>query len=71
MDRSAEIIADIIAVKWQRNLSYFIETIDANYKEYGLHQECFPVELHHAFVQYTRYLFHYFEVSPFKINMPH
>lgn len=68
-DRTIEIITDIIAIKFQKTLSYFIKEIEKNYKKYSLHEEYIPYGLRQSFVQYTRYLLHYFEVSPKKIDI--
>jgi hypothetical protein len=69
-DRTSEIIADIIALKFQRSLDYFLKTIEANYKEYDLFEDYFPSGLQQSFIQYVRYLLHYFEVSPLKLEVP-
>lgn len=68
-DRSPEIIADIIAIKFQKTLTYFIKTIETNHKKYGLFEEYIPYGLRQSFFQYTRYLLHYFEVSPSKLDI--
>lgn len=69
-DRASEIIADIIAIKFQKTLSYFLKTIETNYKKYDLFEEYIPYGLQQSFVHYTRYLLHYFEVSPTKLDIP-
>jgi len=69
-DRVSEIVADIIAIRFQKTLSYFIKTLETNYKKYGLLEEYIANGLHQSFVQYTRYLIHYFEVSPSKLDIP-
>ena len=69
-DRTSEIIADIIAIKFQKTLSYFLKTIETNYKKYDLFEEYIPYGLQQSFLQYTRYLLHYFEVSPTKLDIP-
>lgn len=68
-DRTPEIISDIIAISFQKTLSYFIKTIESNYKEYDLLEDYIPNGLQQSFVQYLRYLLHYFEVSPYKLNI--
>ncbi|HVD99977.1 MAG TPA: hypothetical protein VNB90_17340 [Cytophagaceae bacterium] len=67
-DRTPEIIADIIALGFSKTLKYFIKTIETNYKEYRLSEGYIPNGLRQAFIQYIRYLLHYFEVSPSKLN---
>lgn len=67
IDRSPEIIADIVAVKFQKTLKYFISEIQNNYKQYNLYPRYIPYGLQQSFVQYTRYLLHYFEVAPQKL----
>ena len=69
-DRTPEIIADIIALKFEKTLSYFLKTLETNYKEYDLLEDFIPYQLQQSFLQYTRYLLHYFEVSPTKIDVP-
>lgn len=68
-DRSADIISDIIAIKFQKTLSYFLKAIEINYKKYGLFEEYIPYGIQQSFVQYTRYLLHYFEVSPTSLDI--
>lgn len=68
-DRTPEIIADIIAVKFQKTLSYFINSIEKNYRNYGLFEGYIPYGVQQSFIQYIRYLLHYFEVSPSKLNI--
>ncbi len=68
IDRTPEIIADIIAVGFQKNLSYFLSEIKDNFKKYDLYEGYISFGLQQAFIQYSRYLFHYFEVSPSKLN---
>ncbi len=69
-DRTSEIIADIIAIKFQKTLSYFLKVIETNYKKYKLSEEYIQYGLQQSFVQYARYLLHYFEVSPTKLDIP-
>lgn len=68
-DRTAEIIADIIALSFQKTLSYYISDIDKNYKRYDLYDGYIPEGLQQSFVQYLRYLLHYFEVSPSTVDI--
>jgi hypothetical protein len=70
-DRSAEIISDVIAVRFQKTLSYFIKAIEKNYREYELYEDYIPYGLQQSFIQYTRYLLHYFEVAPNKLDIPY
>lgn len=67
-DRTPEIIADIIATRFQKALSYFLTDIKNNYKRFDLFEEYYPFSLQQAFIQYTRYLLNYFEVAPDKLN---
>ena len=69
-DRTPEIIADIITLKFQKALSYFLKTIETNYKKYDLFEDYIAYGLQQSFVQYARYLLHYFEVSPTKLDIP-
>lgn len=69
-DRTPEIIADIIAARFQKTLAYYLKEIERNYKSYGLFEGYIPFGLRQSFIQYTRYLLHYFEVSPTKLNIP-
>ena len=70
-DRSAEIISDVIAVRFQKTLSYFIKAIEKNYREYELYEDYIPYGLQQSFIQYTRYLLHYFEVATNKLDIPY
>lgn len=70
-DRTPEIISDIIAIKFQKTLSYFMKEIKKNYNKFGLDEEYIPYGIRQSFMQYLRFLFHYFEVSPTKINIPY
>jgi hypothetical protein len=63
-DKGPEIIADIIALSFQKTLLYFINQIEENYMQYNLYQGYITEGLQRAFGQYLRYLLHYFEVSP-------
>lgn len=63
-DRAPELIADIIATRFQKTLSYFLREIEKNYKQFELFPEYIPFGIRQAFIQYLRYLLHYFEVSP-------
>jgi len=69
-DRTPEIIADIITTRLQKTLAYYLKEIEGNYKSYGLFEGYIPFGLRQSFIQYTRYLLHYFEVSPSKLNIP-
>lgn len=69
-DRTPEIIADIIASQFQKTLAYYLKEIERNYKTYGLSEDYIPFGLQQSFIQYTKYLLHYFEVSPSKLNIP-
>lgn len=69
-DRAPEIISDIIAINFQKTLSYFLNEIEKNYRGYKLFDEYIPFGLQQSFIQYIRYLFHYFEVFPNKLDVP-
>ena len=69
-DRTPEIIADIIATRFQKTLAFYLKEIEFNYKSYGIFEGYIPYGIQQSFVQYTRYLLHYFEVSPSKLNTP-
>jgi len=69
-DRSAEIIADIIAISFQKTFYYYISDIEKNYGRYKLFEGYIKEGLEQAFVQYLRYLLHYFEVAPSEIDIP-
>lgn len=63
-DRAPEIIADVIALSFQKHLVYYVEEIEKNYKRYDLYHGYIAEGLQRAFGQYLRYLLHFFEVSP-------
>jgi len=67
-DRTNEVITDIVALRFQRILSDFVKDIEVNFKNYELYIGYIGEGLLNAFKQYLRYLFHYFEVSPNKVN---
>lgn len=69
-DRAPEIISDIITTSFQKTLRYYLKEIEKNYTDYELFEGYIPFGLKQAFMQYTRYLLHYFEVSPSKLNIP-
>lgn len=69
VDRTPEIISDIIATNFHKTLSYFLKEIEKDYKDYDLFIGYLPFGLQQAFIQYIRYLFHYFEVSPNRLNI--
>jgi hypothetical protein len=69
-DRAPEIIADIIATSFQKTLNYYLKEIEKNYRDYELFEGYIPSGLRQSFIQYTRYLLHYFEVSPNKLDIP-
>lgn len=68
-DRAAEIITDIIALRFQQTLFYFLQAIRENYRNYDLYEDYIPFGLQQSFIQYLRYLMHYFEVSPSSLNI--
>lgn len=68
-DRIKEIVTDIIATKFQKTLSYFLKTVETHYRRSTLFEEHIPIGLQQAFIQYIRYLLHFFEVSPSKLNI--
>jgi len=69
-DRTPEIIADIIATRFQKTLAYYLKEIESNFKSYELFEGYIPFGLQQSFIQYIRFLLHYFEVSPTKLNIP-
>lgn len=69
-DRTAELIADIISIRFRKILVYFDTEIYKNYKKYNLNPTYIPQGIQRAFGQYIRYLAHYFEVDPVKIKSP-
>ncbi len=68
-DRTPQIIADIIAIKFEKTLSYFLKTLEADYKKYDLFKDYIRFELQQSFIKYTIYLLGYFEVSPNKLDI--
>lgn len=62
-DRASDIIADVVASRFQKILSNFVQAIEKNYAAYGLHEGYIPDGLFYSFQGYLRYLLHYFEVS--------
>lgn len=68
-DRTPEIIADIITTRFQKILAHFIKEILANSKANDLYDDYIRFGLQQAYIQFTRYLLNYFEVSPKKINL--
>ena len=68
-DRTPELIADIITTRFQKTLAYYLKEIEANYSSFGLFEGYIPSGLRQAFIQYTRYLLHYFEVVPEKLDI--
>jgi hypothetical protein len=68
IDRTPEIVADTIAIRFQKTISYYLRTIQANYREYNLSIDYIPDGLLQSFIQYFRHLLHYFEVSPFRLD---
>ncbi len=69
-DRSPEIISDIIVTSFQKTLNFFLTEIERNYKDFELFNGYIPFGLQQSFIQYIRYLLHYFEVSPDKLDIP-
>lgn len=63
-DKAPELIADLITLSFQKNLSYFINQIEESYKDYELYEGYISRGLSSAFGQYLRFLLHYFEVTP-------
>ena len=64
IDRTPEVIADLIRTSFESKLSYYIAEIRKNFDEYELAPEYINYGLQRAFGQYIRYLLHYFETSP-------
>jgi len=69
-DRTPEIVADIICIGFEKILSYFLAEAKISFKKFELFDGYIPSGLQQAFIQYARYLLHYFEVSPGNINFP-
>lgn len=67
-DRAKDVIADIIALNFQKTLNDYVKEIAKNYKQYSLDTGYIDIGIQRAFGQYIRYLLHYFEVSPVKIS---
>ncbi|BAU53034.1 hypothetical protein [Mucilaginibacter gotjawali] len=69
-DRAPEIISDIITTRFQKTLAYFLKEIKKGYESFGLFEDYIPFGIQQSFIQFTRYLLHYFEVSPNKMDIP-
>lgn len=67
-DKTPDIIADIVAVKFYETLSFYISAIEKNYIMYGLDVSYITEGILRSFTQYLRYLLHYFEVNPFNVK---
>lgn len=67
-DRTPDLIADIIALNFQKTLKFFINEIKKNFIDYNLQEDYVAEGIQQAYVQYLRYLLHYFEVEPSKFN---
>lgn len=64
IDRTPEVVADLIRTSFESKLSYYISEIRKNFEEYRLSAEYINAGLQQAFGQYIRYLLHYFETAP-------
>ncbi len=69
VDRTSEIVTDIICLKFEQTLRHFLKEIYDKYRDYYLFEGYIPEGLQQAFIQYVRYLLHYFEASPSKISV--
>ncbi len=69
IDRSADLIADVIAIRFRNLLSYFIKEIIKNYENYDLNVIYIPEGIQRSFSQFIRFILHYFEVSPNRIEL--
>lgn len=67
-DRAPELIADIIATRFQKALTYFFSDIEKNYQRFNLYPGYIPFGVEQSFIQYIRYLLHYFEVAPDRLQ---
>lgn len=67
-DQSPNVIADIIAIGFQKHITQYMKSIQKNMLEYELSNKLLSFGLQQAFVQYIRYLFHYFEMSPKRLE---
>lgn len=69
IDRTPEIIADIIGVKVQEALESFLKSIENNDRQSDAYKDFIAFQLRESFIRYLRYLLHYFEVSPAKLSV--
>lgn len=63
-DRTAEIITDLIGIQFQKHLTFYLAEINKRYNNFELNPNYIPFGLQQSFIQYTRYLLHYFELHP-------
>ncbi|TGL63769.1 hypothetical protein EHQ58_00990 [Leptospira ognonensis] len=63
-DRSKEILTDIIALRFEKILKQLLLYINSIYNSYNLDRNNLQYGILQSFIQYQRYLLHYFEVSP-------
>lgn len=62
-DKAPELIADIVALSFNKSLTFFINEIEIRYQK-NINLYYFPGGLRRAFGQYLKYLLHHFEVAP-------
>ena len=67
-DRTKDVIADAIAIRFQKNLSSTLNEIIEKFGEYKLDFEYIGEGLRRAFGEFLRYLLHYFEINPYGLN---
>lgn len=68
-DRTPEIVADIIGLKFQEGLVSYLESIEYIDRQNEIYKEYITLEIRQSFPKYLRYLLHYFEVSPEKLSV--
>lgn len=70
IDRTPGVISDMLGVKLQKTLTYFMKNAKKQFKEVDFLVEGLAHRLQSSFFQFLKYLLHYFEVSPSKLDVP-
>lgn len=68
VDRTPELITDAIVIRFQKILYSFAKEIETAFEKFKLYPGYISSGLQYAFIQYMRYLLHYFEVSPERVQ---
>lgn len=67
-DRTGDVISDLIAIRFRKILINFTKEIQSLFRVEKLNISLLSSGIRYAFIEYIRYLFHYFEVSPSSIE---